>query len=971
MGLMQEFPETAGPRRDNGFQGDPAGEAVLVESMVRKAAGLLIDQAPLETFVAQNTLQVFEGTPFHDAMRAASGLYGANGYLTEPEFQDLHHRGEITETDLAEARTRLGRPANRDQLLPGITTQALERALLFRDEPRIAPASRAWWLRNQHPAGPRALEIWKQVLDLPWQTRSANISWTNTPGDLIRLVAGFPLVASTRSFLVEYCSRYLDRGMAGHHEPATQRFWPFFLERVAQGGIVAPFGPAIRADALERLGKRQSSGEAILELLGFPSSDPASMEEAIQVTVLRHPGWAAMFHRLERNPEDRPKLDTPVRLIDFVAAQLMVEFHLALDAALQLGMGRAKDCRSPAALVEALLDKVKPQESSPALERDPWNLCLALLDLNVRPGELAMLSGDQKAALVTATTSFGFWQRLALWQEALENNLRGQVLRALSEKPPVPPPDTRPVLEVMACLDDREESFRRALENIHPLIRTWGAPGFYQLPVAYKDLSSPFPRILCPLGVAPAYTVREKPTSVKSATSLQRTASFSRVARNAELSLRNKTLGALVGTLAAVAAFPLMVLGLFFPRWREFFQRLGSTGTNAISLDLPESVDDAGVLAFPLADQASRVGGLLKTIGLTGQFAPLVVVLGHGSHSANNPHKSAYDCGACRGHEGHNNARLFATLANRPEVRAALTKMGIMIPEDTWFVGGRHDTCAGSVQLLDTHLVPTSHQDQLHRAVAWLRQASEEDAVERCRRFRSAPARPDGRSAFRHVRERSVDPDQPRPELGHMTNAMVIIGRRWRTRGLFLDRRSFLVSYDPEQDADGAILANILRAITPIVVGINLQYYFSRTDPIRYGSGSKLPHNPVGLVGVMEGSCGDLRTGLPRQMVELHTPLRLLYVVEAPSERVRAALQSNPDLRQKLANQWCSMAVLDPHSTRQWLIEPDLTATGIHHRAGESTPRIPDAKSWFAGQAINLPIAWIDPAMAGSQALPA
>lgn len=969
MGLMQEFPETAGPRQDFGFRGDPAGESLLVEAMLRKAADLLIDQAPLETFVAQNTLRVFEGTPFHDAMRAASILYGANGYLTEPEFQDLHRRGEITDTDLLEARTRLARPTNRDQLLQGISTQALEKALLFRNEPRIAPASRAWWLRNQHPAGPKALELWNQVSDLPWEPCSASTAWINTPGDLIRQVAGFPLVASSRSFLVEYCSHYLDRGMAGRHEPPTQRFWPFFLERVAQGGMVASFGPAIRADALERLRKRQSPGAAILELLGLPSSDPASLEEAVRVTILRHPGWAAMFHRLEHHPEDRPRLDTPVRLIDFLAAQLMVEFHVALDAALQLGVGRAKECSSPAALVKALLDRVKPQESSPALQRDPWNLCLALLHLNVRPGELAALTGEQRAALVQATTSFGFWQRLALWQEALENNLRGQILRALAENPPVPLPGTRPVLEVMACLDDREESFRRAMEDIHPLIRTWGAPGFYQLPVAYKDLSSPFPRILCPLGVAPAYTVREKPTSVKSATSLQRTASISRVARNAELSLRNKTLGALVGTLAAVAAFPLMVLGLFFPRWREFFQRLGSPGTSAISLDLPESVDDAGVLAFPPTDQASRVGGLLKTIGLTDQFAPLVVVLGHGSHSANNPHKSAYDCGACRGHEGHNNARLFATLANRPEVRAALSTMGINIPEDTWFVGGRHDTCAGTVQLLDTHLVPSSHQDHLQQAVSWLRQASQEDAVERCRRFRSAPARPDGRAAFRHVRERSVDPAQPRPELGHMTNAMVIIGRRWRTRGLFLDRRSFLVSYDSEQDADGTILANVLRAITPIVVGINLQYYFSRTDPIRYGSGSKLPHNPVGLVGVMEGSCGDLRTGLPRQMVELHTPLRLLYVAEAPVERVLAALESNPDLRQKLANQWCSMAVLDPQSTRQWLIEPDLTATEIHHHAGQSTPRVPDAKSWFAGRSTNLPVAWIEPAMTGSRAL--
>ena len=47
--------------------------------------------------------------------------------------------------------------------------------------------------------------------------------------------------------------------------------------------------------------------------------------------------------------------------------------------------------------------------------------------------------------------------------KALEANLRGQLLRALAMKPPVPPPPTRPQLDVMTCLDDREESFRRAL----------------------------------------------------------------------------------------------------------------------------------------------------------------------------------------------------------------------------------------------------------------------------------------------------------------------------------------------------------------------------------------------------------------------------------------------------------------------------------------------------------------------------
>lgn len=67
--------------------------------------------------------------------------------------------------------------------------------------------------------------------------------------------------------------------------------------------------------------------------------------------------------------------------------------------------------------------------------------------------------------------------------------------------------------------------------------------------------------------------------------------------------------------------------------------------------------------------------------------------------------------------------------------------------------------------------------------------------------------------------------------------------------------------------------------------GISLEYYFSYVDNTGWGCGTKLPHNVASLLGVMDGAASDLRTGLPWQMVEIHEPVRLLFVIEIRIQR--------------------------------------------------------------------------------------
>src|SRR5205085_2121820 len=175
-----------------------------------------------------------------------------------------------------------------------------------------------------------------------------------------------------------------------------------------------------------------------------------------------------------------------------------------------------------------------------------------------------------------------------------------------------------------------------------------------------------------------------------------------------------------------------------------------------LQLDRQPGAPPIGVHAgFTVREMADIVRRVLDDTGISRHLSSLVLVVGHGSISLNNPHESAHDCGACGGGRGGPNER--------------------------------------AVEAIDT--------------------ARRREAHERCRRFDAVPRWYPPLAALAHVEGRAADLAQPRPEYGHATNAFCVIGRRARTRGLFLDRRAFLVSYDPAHDEDGAILARVMTAV--------------------------------------------------------------------------------------------------------------------------------------------------------------
>jgi hypothetical protein len=550
-------------------------------------------------------------------------------------------------------------------------------------------------------------------------------------------------------------------------------------------------------------------------------------------------------------------------------------------------------------------------------------------------------------------------RRRRILHQAFERAIRHRLYDALIAHTPHSPAGP-PAFQGIFCLDEREESFRRHLEEVEPACETLGTAGFFNVAIYHKGVTDAHPRPLCPVVIRPDHYVAEVEVDTDL---LQHTRRLQRRAAgflgyNVHLGSRLPIRGAVLMTAFGWLALVPLVLRVIFPwlssRWRRIHETPFNANRTRLELDREAEAPPIGRYSgFTVREMADIVRRVIDDVGIRDRLSPLVLVIGHGSISLNNPHESAHDCGACGGGRGGPNARAFAHMANDPRVRQLLAAEGLSIPATTWFVGGQRNTCNNDVTFFDDDLVPAASRPLFEKCVGAIETARRREAHERSRRFDGVPRWYPPAAALAHVEGRAYDLAQPRPEYGHATNAFCIIGRRARTRGLFLDRRAFLVSYDPLRDDDGAILARIMAAVVPVVAGINLEYYFSYVDPTGYGCGTKLPHNVTSLLGVMDGAQSDLRTGLPWQMVEIHEPTRLAIVVESSRDRLGRVLEGNPTIERLVRHRWIWLACLDADSGTLW----ELRDAGfVPHTPEQALPVISgDSAAWYQGKRGFLP----------------
>lgn len=1007
-------------------------------AIIAEAAHYLPAQGPIDVFIHHNTLHAFEDESFDRAIVHAASIFDTEPFLSESRYRaeleggrirvadidavldaesartegvslaggrmtlrDLHRtlllhpvrqesdaavRWTLTESDVLE-RLRNDLPiASRQRLLAaasGDETEGQEGGRRLADVEDEA-ARRVTITRSSVGASDRerraCSELWQACVEAVALSRPAVVH-RRPPVRHRDLVRGVEPTIDTddlvHPFLIRLCAAFLDQGVASWPMPDRA----LGLLGAASGLFSLPFGPtepwsrrvpgalaAVRGLAAEEV------IESEMARAGVPASE---RREFVRRSLLALRGWAGMIRQFEERPDRAPVCAVNARLADFLALRLVLDRVAAEWAATRSGVRSSADGD-----VDLVAWRSELQDRYPS-RRGPGTLARAFLLHQVSQlvglagADIRALDENEVLRLERAIDSFDATTRRRLFHAAYERRHRITVLDALAARATIggdPAPEP-PAGQLVFCIDERCESFRRHIEESGAGYETYGTAGFFAVPMYYRGLDDWHASPLCPIVMKPSHTVVEVPEAHSEADHRRHTELRRRYGRlSGGLTDGTRTLfrGGLFTALAGgVAAIPL-VARVAFPRLAA---RIGKSaagiarGRIETRLELfrdgpVEPLTDGTSPGFDVAEMALMVRRVLEDIGLTKRFSRLVAVLGHGSSSRNNPHESAYDCGACGGGKGGPNARAFALMANDPRVRAALADGGLVIPDTTRFVGGMLDTCADSVAWFDAERIPEGHRDDFLAMEEACLRAAALDAHERCRRFESAPFDLSPREALAHVEARSVDLAQVRPELGHATNAVAIIGRRSRTRGLFLDRRSFLVSYDPTTDADHAILARTLAAVGPVGAGINLEYFFSTVDRIGYGAGTKLPHNITGLIGVMDGHASDLRTGLPWQMVEIHEPVRLLIVIDATPDAILAAAERVPAVRRLVVNGWVRLVSWSPVDGSMALFEDG--AFRPYEPGNLLLPTVARSIDWYGGHREHLPPAIIRAAMPAS-----
>ncbi|WP_026582239.1 DUF2309 domain-containing protein [Bacillus sp. J33] len=840
---------------------------VLIESASRVIAPL----GPISTFAARNPWMGLEKQSFDQVASWLRNTRDVDIYPSASMILSAKNKGEIDE-----AFVKMGLQRWLDSHSFNIPRDVVERFCHAALKLDPLPSSLLSSLKLEKLVEDFSELNTDSIGNFPMKPISSNIE--NQDGER--------LVNILDHYVIKWCKLFLDDSQAGWTMPNREEGFYRAWQRLTQ------YDPALSKKQRESLkGWPQEAHLALQEALFALEIPKSEIQTYLEGHLLSLPGWAGMMLWRSRQSSHEHTL-----LTEYLAVRISMEWAL-IKPYLPLINQRSEKKVSIAPLLASWIH---------------WG------DLTIE--EWSKMPAAEQNEYLSFAYSFDEKLRRKIWLEAWEKTHTDRLSQKIISKQCETNDKKSAIAQFAFCIDVRSEPFRRQLEKEGPF-ETVGVAGFFGLPIATSELGNNHSHSSLPVILKPRHKIKEFADENELKSYQQRKQAVNSLSYTFKMMKQNVLSSLLLPELSGPWLSLQMLARSFVPRGADRFIRelreawLRKPNTT-LSLNHDHNKEEEIPVGFSEDEKVNYARQALKMMGLTKNFAPLVVICGHGSKSTNNPYAAALDCGACGGAAGGFNARVLAALCNLPTVREELSSEGIKIPDDTVFVAAEHITSVDELHWIYVPELSKAAQEAFNCIEAIMPKVSHKANEVRLTQLPNIQSKIKNPKAEAH--RFAEDWSEIRPEWGLARNAAFIIGQRELTRDCDLEGRAFLHNYDWKQDESGDLLANIIAGPGTVTQWINLQYYASTVAPHFYGSGNKATQTVTAGLGVMQGNASDLLAGLPWQSVmqsdheAYHSPLRLLIVIQAPRKYVKRLLNNDSAFREKVQNGWVRLASIDP-----------------------------------------------------------
>ncbi|HVG01373.1 MAG TPA: putative inorganic carbon transporter subunit DabA, partial [Nitrospira sp.] len=548
-------------------------ERMELRAYVQLAGEVLAQYWPMRTFIHHNPLHGLESLSFDQAVKRGAQLFGGRGYLSNERFRKYFQQGRIRKSDLAAALRPLA--VNKEVQFGGHATTHLDVLMVSMTHGVLEPSAMITVTPETAEADLETNQAVANHLASILPTRPAVTPLSRPQGDSAALptleslstwcdqTLGTSIVETIDQELVKWCSVFLDEGEAGwampHREKKFFRAWK----------SLAQYDGVFRCLGIKQAGRRiralpDRTEDAVLDSMSKLALPKPIWEEYLSLHLAALPGWTGYIKWRSDHDSYPWQQQFPIDLVKYLAVRLFYERELVehscrnrlgirgtydeirqfmddyphacwlrrewvagrlspagSDLARQLaGSGRRLELAAWEDLGRAQYGHHAGENERRALEQSTQSLVRLARALNIPPSDIPSTPGPDLLALLDWLSEFPPSLHGPHWLDAFEMNHRRQFLHRLctagsgsGDSHPLPGDGlSRPLAQVVFCIDVRSEVFRRHLEQ-RGGYETLGLAGFFGVPLDYQPFSTSLTVTQCPVLLKPKNQIREIPRS--------------------------------------------------------------------------------------------------------------------------------------------------------------------------------------------------------------------------------------------------------------------------------------------------------------------------------------------------------------------------------------------------------------------------------------------------------------------------